>query len=106
MKTLAQVDSETLRQAAKNGGGDAAMVMVTLVGPELPMDFKLAAQNALTLVDAEMVALAEQATKDPAYITPPTTEESIVLRSGSVEYVLMNLVEKVSRDDEDEMVVK
>jgi len=102
--TLSQVDSETLRLAAKNGGGDAAMV--TLIGPERPMDLQLAAQNALTLVDAEMVALAGQATKDPAYITPPTTEESIVLRSGNVEYVLMNLVEKVSRDDEDDMVVQ
>src|SRR3990167_4408429 len=104
MKTLAQVESETLRQAAKNGGRDAAMV--TLIGPELPMDLQLAARNALAQVDAGMFALAEQATKDPAYITPPTTEESIVLRSGSVEYVLMNLVEKVSRDDEEDMVVK
>jgi len=93
-----------LRQAAKNGGGDAAMG--TLVGPELPMNLKLAAQNALAQVDAEMLVLAEQASKDPAYITPPTTEESIVLRLGGTEYVLMNLVEKVSRDDEDDMVVQ
>ena len=104
MKTLSQVDSEMLRQAAKNGGTDPKMA--ALVGPELPMDFKLAAQNALAQVDAGMLALAEQATKDPAYVTPPTTEESIVLRSGNVEYVLMNLVEKVSRDDEDDMVVQ
>jgi len=77
--TLSRVDAETLRQAA---------------------------QNARALVTPEMFALAEKVTLDPTYITPPTTEESVVLRSGSVEYVLMNLVEKVARDDVDEMVVK
>ena len=51
---------------------------------------KDAAQNARALVDAEMLVLAAQISADLP-ITPPTTDESLTLRTETTEYVLGHL---------------